>query len=132
MSMAQEQEHDTDLPKSTDHVQVMYPSKYLKKEDLRGKDVTLTIDKVTLRNVRMTNGVRERKVICHFQEMDGRPEGERKVWVLSKTNAVTIAEIHSETNPHQWPGLKVTLYHEPEVMFGGKRVGGIRVRPKKP
>lgn len=31
-----------------------------------------------------------------------------------------------------WVGKLITIYGDPEVMFGGERVGGIRVRPTIP
>lgn len=122
---------DIALPASADHIGVLYPSQYLKKEDLRGKDVRLTISRVTFRNVRMSNNTRERKVVIHFQEMQRRPEEERKVWIVGKTCAQLIAEIHGP-NPHAWVGKQIVIYADTGVMFGRQRVGGIRVRVTTP
>lgn len=122
-------EREEAIPESADHVAVLYPSKYLRKEDLHHKDVTLTIEKITLRDVRMTTGGTERKVTVHFQEMQKRPAADRKVWIVPKTAALQIAELHG-SDPRAWPGKRVTLYHDEAVSFGPRRVGGIRVRPK--
>ena len=117
------------LPENADHVQVLYPSKYLRKEDLHRKDVTLTIERVALRDVRMTSGGTERKVVIHFSEMAKRPADERKVWICPKTAALEIAALHGP-DPRQWPGKRITLYHDESVRFGPKKVGGIRVRER--
>lgn len=122
---------DIALPQSADHIGVLYPSQYLKKEDLRGKDVRLTISRVTFRSVRMSNNTRERKVVIHFAEMQRRPEDERKVWIVGKTCAQLIAELHGP-NPHAWVGKQIVLYADTGVMFGRQRVGGIRVRVSVP
>lgn len=127
--MATKDEPDIPLPDSADHVQVLYPSKYLKKEDLHHKDVTLTIERVVLRDVKMTNGQQQRKVVIHFEEMAKRDPDDRKVWIVPKTAALEIAQLHGP-DPRAWTGKRVTLYHEEAVMFGAKRVGGIRVRDR--
>lgn len=122
-------EAEFQLPPNADHVQVLYPSKYLRKEDLHRKDVTLTIERVALRDVRMTSGGTERKVVIHFGEMANRPADERKVWICPKTAALEIAALHGP-DPRQWPGKRITLYHDETVRFGPNKVGGIRVRDR--
>lgn len=122
-------ETEIQLPANADHVQVLYPSKYLRKEDLHMKDVTLTIERVALRDVRMTNNSIARKVVIHFGEMANRPADERKVWICPKTAALEIAALHGP-DPRQWAGKKITIYHEEGIYFGSKKVGGIRVRDR--
>jgi hypothetical protein len=120
-------DHDIPIDPKDDHVALLYPSLYLKKEDLRGKDVELTISRVTLRDVRTTGDGTVRKV----EEMDKRQPDQRKVWIVPKTVAVDLAERYAEKAPSKWKGRKVTLYNDESVMAFGKRVGGIRVRSAK-
>lgn len=69
----------------------------------------------------------ERKLLVHFRGMD-------KPLVLNKVNQESLKEIvGTPENPNaetdDWVGVKVCLYVDPNVMYGGKRVGGVRVRP---
>lgn len=132
--MPRKNETDVDmaLPKNVDSVRVMFPKKYLAKEDLRGKDVTLTIAKVTRRNVRNEDNTTSIKVCIHFAEMERRPPEERKVWIIGVTVGNQIAAVLDETNPHKWPGQRITIYPDPTITAFGKVVGGIRVRPDRP
>lgn len=120
-------EREEAISNEYDHVLVLFPSKYLRKEDLHGKDVTLTIGQITLRDVRMVNNTTERKVVIHFAEMQKRPEADRKVWIVPKTAALQIAAQHGN-NPLKWKGKKITLFHDDTVRFGANVVGGVRVR----
>lgn len=40
---------------------------------------------------------------------------------------IRILKATYSPNPHAWVGHKVTLYCDPEVYYGGKKVGGIRI-----
>ena len=51
-----------------------------------------------------------------------------KPLILNATNIRRLAAIFGTTNTRQWKG-QVTLYVDENVEFGGKPVGGIRVRP---
>lgn len=93
---------------------LLFPSRYLRSADLKGQDVTLTISDVTFRDLRRTDGSTERCAIVHFEEMQKRPEHERKVWVLSaKCNKDSIVALHGGTVKPGWIGKKVTLYPAP-------------------
>ena len=55
-----------------------------------------------------------------------------KPMVLNSTNGEAIAEIAGGDTEEEWAGTQIILYHDPNVSFAGKRVGGIRVRaPQK-
>ena len=68
----------------------------------------------------------ELKFVCYFTELE-------KGIVLNWINSETIAKILGSEEFDDWPGGKITLYREPNVMnLSGQRVGGIRVRaPRK-
>ncbi len=99
------------------------PGEYLKKEDLDQKnDTILTI----------TGGQMEEI----GQEKDNRPvltfaETDQKL-VLNKTNISRIYAAHSLTDTEELKGKKVALYVDHEIDFGGKVVGGIRIRAQAP
>lgn len=126
-------EREWDLPDEVNHVKLMFPSKYLAGPDLQGRDVTLTILKVTKREVAISGtSMKEVVNVLHFKEMQSRPEAERKAWIMNTTNANMIAEIHKEPNPLKWGGLRITIYFDESVMFGKRRTGGLRIRPVVP
>lgn len=84
------------------HVDLMFPSKYLKAVDLAGQAVTLTIEGVTSEQVQMTNGRKEPKYAVSFV-------GTEKQLILNKTNAKTIARVLGEPKAINWKGAKITL-----------------------
>lgn len=93
----------------------LYPSNYLKAEDLQGREVTVTIDRVVVEKLGQDD-----KPIMYFQ-------GKQKGVVLNKTNATNIGSVYGgETTA--WTGKKVTLFPA-WVDFQGKSVQAIRIRP---
>lgn len=97
-----------------------FPSNYIKTEDLQGRNITVTIDRVEMEKV----GEDHRPVI-YFQ-------GKEKGLVLNKTNAQTISAIYGgETE--DWQGGEIILYPT-ETDYQGKRVPAIRIKipPRKP
>ncbi|HEX6038875.1 hypothetical protein [Longimicrobium sp.] len=98
-----------------------FPSNYLKHEDLGGRNVLVTIESVRVEEIRGEGG-KENKPVLYFV-------GKEKGLVLNKTNAETLTEILGTDETDDWHGCQVVLYHDRNVSFGGKRVGGIRIAP---
>lgn len=106
------------------HVDLLYPSKYVKAADLRGKDVVVTIDDIEPRHELVSKGNRkEHKPVVYLR-------GKEKMWVLNKTNAKTIAGMYGN-EVKKWIGKSVTLFPT-TVQAGGQTHDCIRVRPEKP
>lgn len=102
-------------------------SKFLKKEDV-GEGALFTIMAVKQENVAKEGAPEEMKWTLHFQETD-------KPMVLNSTNGQIIAQFTgiSENIEVGWVGKQVVAFSDPTISFGGKLVGGIRVRaPKLP
>jgi hypothetical protein len=97
-------------------------SKFLKQSDV-GAGVLVTINKIGHQNVAMEGAEPDEKAVVYFTELD-------KPLVLNSTNGQIIAKIsgHDTDIEKNWIGLRVVLYTDPNVSFGGKIVGGIRVR----
>jgi hypothetical protein len=95
-------------------------SKFLKKEDC-GPGILVTIRSVEQVNVAKEGAPEEMKWTISFNEVD-------KPMVLNSTNGQIIAQITKSDESENWTGHKVVLYHDPNIAFGGKLVGGIRVR----
>lgn len=103
----------------------MIESKFLKKEDVGGeRGVLVTISDIQQANVAMPGADPEMKWTLRFMELD-------KPMVLNSTNIHMCAKACGSENTDDWMGKKVVLYEDPNVSFGGKLVGGIRLRAPK-
>ncbi len=51
-----------------------------------------------------------------------------KPMILNTTNSQIIAQILKSEETDDWIGKQIVLFDDPNVSFGGKLVGGIRVR----
>lgn len=94
----------------------MFPSSWLKKEDC---PVTATIAAVAQEEIKGDNG-KELKAVLRFR-------GDVKPMILNRGNADLLASTWGDDSD-AWVGKKIEVYVDPNVMFGGKRVGGIRLR----
>jgi len=98
-----------------------FPSNFLKAADLDDKDVTVTIESVTLETI--DKDEKDQKLIIAFK-------GKSKKLVCNKTNAKTIEKLYGD-DTDGWIGKKITLTPR-EVEFQGETVWAIRVSLKKP
>ena len=92
-------------------VRELYPSRFLAAFDLRGKTVTVEIDRLTL----------EEMFVPGEQEMTHKPvlwfAGKQKGLVLNKTNALAVASHHGP-DTEAWQGRSVQLYPTQIRAFG--------------
>ena len=103
----------------------MIDSKYLKGSDVDPAKL-LTVRSFKKENVAKENEPEERKWIVYF---DGVPKG----LILNKTNLNRAARAFGSEDTDDWIGKQIVVYYDPDVEFGGKIVGGIRLRaPKLP
>lgn len=105
------------------HINQLSESKYLKKEDCE-PPIDVTITDITHENLAREGDPEELKYILNFKEC--------KPMVLNPTNAQLIAMATGSEETDDWKGKKVTLWNDKSVSFGGKIVGGIRVKPEAP
>jgi hypothetical protein len=62
----------------------------------------------------------DQPVVIHYEGEDGRP--------YKPCKSMRRVLIHAwGDNGHDWVGKRMTLYGDPEVKFGGVKVGGIRI-----
>ena len=90
---------------------------FLKTEDVTG-NVTVTIDETKPQQIGDDS---KQKLVVYFKEFD-------KGLALNKVNADTITVITGTDEFESWTGSKVCLYVDKSVMFGSKKVGGIRIK----
>jgi len=100
------------------NVNDVFPSNYIKASDLRGSQVTVTMQRIQIEEV--GDGP---KPVLYFQ-------GKDKGLVLNKTNANTIAGMYGP-EMDGWAGRPVTLFAT-QVDFQGRQVEAIRVQIQRP
>lgn len=76
----------------------------------------------------------EKEMVGQGQDAQEKPvmkfSEQVKPWVCGIQSLEIIASIPGfGTNTDAWIGKKIELYREQNIMFGGKRTGGIRPRP---
>src|SRR6187549_594613 len=104
------------------HVDQLWPSKYVKAQDLDGRTVTVTIREVKIEE--MTNNEQKvKKPVLYFNEAE-------KALILNKTNGRTIAALYGpETN--NWTGQRITLFTK-QIKYFEKMQLCIRVKGELP
>jgi hypothetical protein len=98
-------------------------SKFLTKSDVT-PPVLATIRGYEQLNVAKEGAPVEEKYVLHFNQFE-------KPLVLNSTNGQIIASITKSEDFDGWVGKTIVLYFDPNVSFGGKLTGGIRVRAPK-
>lgn len=89
-----------------------------KAEQLNAEELLSGPRTITITNVRMGND--EQPVMIDFEGDDGRP------FKPGKTMRKLLIYAWGEDG-RQWIGRSMTLFNEASVMFGGMKVGGIRI-----
>jgi len=111
------------------NINEMKETKYLKKEDCT-PDKLVTIARVVQEDLSMENQPPEMKWVMFIQE-NIASDGTNKPFVLNWTNIQLCAQATGSENTDDWPGKKIVLFNDPNVSFGGKLTGGIRIRAAK-
>jgi hypothetical protein len=96
-------------------------SKFLKKEDVT-PPVRVTISGFEKFNVAMEGAEPDNKWGMHLKELE-------KPLIINQTNGQILSAITGSEDSEDWVGLTIELYNDPNIFFGGKMTGGIRVRP---
>lgn len=117
------------------HYKAMVDTNYLGQWDLPpGREATVLIAKIEPyrpprpRMVKLPDGRKvpepDKRLAIYFQ-------GKKKAWLAGPVSLDAIAKIYGPV-VQDWIGKAITLYVDADVEFGGKRTGGVRVRPTAP
>jgi hypothetical protein len=109
-------EQETTVPKVSEMIQ----SKFLRKEDF-DEDRVMTIKSLKLEDMPGDDGTQ--KWVLYFRE-------EAKGMALNVTTIRVLEQAFGDDTDH-WIGNKVKVFVDPNVSFGGKIVGGLRLRTPK-
>jgi hypothetical protein len=99
----------------------MIPSNYLKQADFDQNGTIVSVKGLEQKNVAQDDQEPDLKWCIYFNEFD-------KPMVLNTTNINAMAEACDSDNSDDWMGQEVVVYVDANINFGGKRVGGLRVR----
>jgi hypothetical protein len=94
-----------------------FPSRFISKDDV-ATPLQVTIESVEHDTVKDDNGD---KIVTVMSFVESKP------MIINNTNWMTIEDVWGDVSDN-WIGKVIELYHDPSVMFGGKKVGGVRVR----
>src|SRR5215470_3755973 len=99
-------------------------AKYLKKEDIPSP-VNTSILWIKEEDVTAPGKGTEKRLVLYFDEV-------KKGLVLNTANAEALAEITGTDDYEKWTDTTVQLCVDPDVTYGGKKIGGIRIRKPAP
>lgn len=91
-----------------------------KSDQMNADDLQIAPRTITITGVRANEGSAEQPISVYFDGDDGKPYKPCK-----SMRRVMVAVWGSDA--HKYVGRSMTLYCDPDVQFGGLRVGGIRI-----
>lgn len=98
----------------------VFPSKYLKATDLKGKAYVATIDGAQYETLKSMDGKETRKIVLYFKNAE-------KTLPLNATNFDAVCDATGFPDTEDWPGQRIELFPTRTTM-GGKAVDCIRIR----
>ncbi|HEY9359192.1 MAG TPA: hypothetical protein VIQ50_02070 [Xanthobacteraceae bacterium] len=99
----------------------VFPSKYLKASDLKGKPRIVTIESAPYETLKGLDGKENQKIVVYFENVV-------KSLPLNATNFDAVCDATGCPDTEDWPGQQIELYPTKTTM-GGKTVDCIRIRP---
>ena len=96
----------------------------LRAADIKGKEPTVIIQSVEVREFTSKEGKKQSKLAIAFQ-------GAKKTLICNRTNANRIAYMHGKDYT-RWPGKEITLFVDPFVEFGGQQTEAITTVGSRP
>ena len=98
----------------------VFPSKYLKATDLKGKTCVATIESAPYETLKGLDGKETKKIVLYFKNAE-------KALPLNTTNFDAVCDATGRPDTDDWPGQRIELYPTKTPM-GGKLVDCIRIR----
>ena len=95
-----------------------FPSKYLSKDDITSP-VVATISDVVMETF-TSDDEEKTKSVMYFV-------GANKPMVINVANWMTVESLYGDDSD-EWIGKTIEIWVDPSVMYGKKRVGGLRLR----
>jgi hypothetical protein len=99
----------------------VFPSKYLKASDLKGKPRIVTIESAPYETLKGLDGKENQKIVVYFENVV-------KSLPLNATNFDAVCDATGCPDTEDWPGQQIEL-DPTKTTMGGKTVDCIRIRP---
>ena len=96
----------------------VFPSKYLKSDDLQGRPITVTIERAPLETLKSPDGKEQKKIVLYFR-------GAKKALPLNVTNWDSCVDACGDDDTDGWPGKQIELYPA-KTQMAGKTVDCVR------
>lgn len=93
-----------------------------KSDQLNADDLSAGDRIIRISEVRVLGAGREQPIHIHFEGDNGKP------WKPCKTMARLLASLWNSPDTSTWVGRSVKIYRDPDVLWAGAKIGGIRVR----
>ncbi len=101
-------------------IQKIQQRRFLKKIDL-GEELRLTIEDVREEDVALQGEPEKMRFVLYFEEIE-------KALILKWNIAKAVEAITDSRDMDSWAGHKIIVYHDPDVLYEGRAVGGLRVK----
>jgi hypothetical protein len=98
----------------------VFPSKYLKAADLKGKPRIVTIESARYETLKGLDGKETQKIVLYFENVS-------KSLPLNATNFDAVCDATGCPDTEDWPGQRIELYPT-KTSMGGQLVDCIRIR----
>lgn len=106
----------------THYRKMMEPREYIYCEDLQGRDVTVTIERVSQGLLVGEKGRKTKKPLAYFK-------GKSKPLALNITNSKVLERIAGSPEVERWVGLTIVLFPTTTKDKDGVIVPCVRIRP---
>jgi len=99
--------------------------KYLKREELTEEGTPHAVESVEQQSVLNPDGTTDEKWVLMLSDL--------KPMIMNATNIRIAVAAFGTAETDEWIGKRIIVYDDPQIEFGGKVVGGVRLRamPKK-
>ena len=104
---------------------IITTGKYLKREEVTEEGAAHKVVSCVQQVLSMGDGESETKWVLTLSDL--------KPLILNATNIRRCVAAFATSETDEWIGKSIVVYDDPEIEFGGKIVGGVRLRavPKK-
>ena len=99
---------------------VISTGKYLKRESVTAEGEVHKVIKCAEEEINASDGGTETKWILYLSDL--------KPLIMNATNIRSAVAAFASSETDTWPGKKIIVYDDESVEFGGKVVGGVRLR----
>ena len=104
---------------------VISTGKYLKREHVTEEGAAHRVVRAHEDDISLSDGMTEKKWILELEDL--------KPMILNSTNIRRLVAAFGTAETDEWIGRSIVVYDDPAIEYGGKVVGGVRLRsvPKK-